>query len=79
MAKFGTKLLSIAYVGAILLPLILPGKFHFVPMVFGHSVALFYLLQAYGKLQPEDTKSVKVFYKSIWNLFYFQYLIYPFI
>jgi len=28
---------------------------------------------------PADIKAVKKYYKNIWNMFYFEYLLYPFI
>lgn len=87
-AKFGVKaiasgataVLSAAYVGAILLPVLRPRlPFRPLPMAGGHALSLAYFLWSFSKLQADSLASVKAYYKSIWNLFYMEYIIYLFI
>jgi homogentisate solanesyltransferase len=74
-----TIVLGAAYLIAIALPKFLPNAFRPLPMILGHTMSLVYLLFNYRRLHPEDLVSVKKFYKVIWNLFYFEYILYPFI
>jgi len=87
-AKFGVKaiatgasaVLSAAYLAAMALPLAWPHlPFKRLPMVGGHALALAYFLLSFSRLQPSKLSSIKAFYKAIWNLFYFEYLIYLFV
>eukprot|EP01031_Cornospumella_fuschlensis_P031731 gene31731-38351_t len=78
ISRVATGVLSAAYALAMCLPLVLPGKYRPLPVVLGHGVALLYILSSYAQLE-ESVAGVKKFYKSIWNLFYFEYLLYPFI
>lgn len=86
-SKYGVKriadaasvVLGTAYAGAIALPFILPGTFKIVPMVAGHTALMAYFLVSYSKLDAKDRVSVKGFYKAIWNMFYLEYCLYPFI
>ena len=81
VAELSSILLGSAYVTAIALPLTSIGKgmFKAVPMVAGHSAFLAYFIWSYRRFEPEDMTSLKRFYKSIWNLFYLEYCLYPFI
>ena len=52
----------------------------------GHALAALWLAKSTVTLQPslgkgseEETPALKQYYKQIWNLFYFEYLLYPFI
>jgi hypothetical protein len=45
----------------------------------GHGALLAYFLYSYSKMDASQMSSVKKFYKAIWNLFYMQYCLYPFI
>ena len=86
-AKYGVKkiatgatvVLSTAYLVAIALPFILRGAFKTKVMSGAHSLLLAYFLFSFSKLQPENIESINKFYKAIWNLFYLEYCVYPFI
>lgn len=86
-SKFGVKsialssvlVLNAAYLTAITLPILKPQSFRASTMIGGHTVALLYLWRIYGELVPSEMGSIKKFYKSIWNLFYWEYVLYPFI
>lgn len=54
-------------------------SFNLLPMAAGHSVYLAYFVYSYLNFQPESMASLKKFYKTIWNLFYLEYCLYPFI
>ena len=76
-------MLLLNYAGAIATALLsAPGAFHRAFMAGGHALAAAWLLKSTKELgneeQPSAT-SIKAYYKQIWNLFYFEYLMYPFI
>lgn len=48
-------------------------------MIGGHSLLLVGLGTAIRRLVPDSQDSVKTFYKRIWDLFYLEYAMYPFI
>jgi hypothetical protein len=48
-------------------------------MVVGHSSLLVWLCRRWSKADPGDMKSVKMFYKDIWSLFYAEYALYTLI
>ena len=48
-------------------------------MVGGHSLLLVGLGASLRRLVPDSQDSVKGFYKRIWDLFYLEYAMYPFI
>lgn len=79
IANVASLVLASAYVAAIVLPVVLPGQFRTVPMVIGHSLYLLYFVYSYNKFDPDSMSSLKSFYKAIWNLFYLEYCLYPFI
>lgn len=79
IALFSTTLLSSAYIAAISLPFLIPNCFKKFPMTVGHFSLLLYLVRIYSKLDPANITSIKQFYKSIWNLFYLEYVIYSLI
>lgn len=80
IAQGATAVLSVAYLGAMLLPVLQPQlPFKRLPMSGGHAACLAYFLWSFGKLQADSMASIKAFYKSIWNLFYMEYIIYLFI
>ena len=54
-------------------------NFNVLPMAVGHSAYLAYFVYSYLNFQPESMTSLKKFYKTIWNLFYLEYCLYPFI
>ena len=79
IAKWATIVLSSTYVLAIALPFLLPGVFNILPMTLGHTGLLAYFVKSYQKLKPESVDSIQDFYKAIWNCFYLEYCLYPFI
>jgi len=48
-------------------------------MVGGHSAAAAWMAYSARKLDTSSEASIKGYYKQIWNLFYFEYMLYPFI
>ena len=56
-----------------------PGAYRRTFMALAHSGLGLWLLASYRKLEPSSIVSVKKYYKRIWDLFYIEYLIYPFI
>jgi 4-hydroxybenzoate polyprenyltransferase len=86
-SKFGVQKIAIAssiilgstYCVAAVLPFLLPGAFKALPMTAGHLALLAYFIVSYSKLDTSSMKSVKQFYKAIWNLFYLEYCLYPLI
>eukprot|EP00310_Coccolithus_braarudii_P025216 CAMPEP_0183340230 /NCGR_PEP_ID=MMETSP0164_2-20130417/6852_1 /TAXON_ID=221442 /ORGANISM="Coccolithus pelagicus ssp braarudi, Strain PLY182g" /LENGTH=362 /DNA_ID=CAMNT_0025510331 /DNA_START=16 /DNA_END=1104 /DNA_ORIENTATION=+ len=80
VAAGATAVLALNYVGAIVTALTgAPGAFRTAFMAGGHALALCWLGLSWRKLVPESKSSIKDFYGQIWNLFYFEYLMYPFI
>jgi homogentisate solanesyltransferase len=79
IAAFAATVLATTYGFAISLPFILPGVFNAWPMTLGHLGLLTYFLVNYSKLDATSMTSIKQFYKAIWNLFYLEYCLYPFI
>ena len=55
------------------------GVFRKSVMVGGHALAAAWLARSASKLDASSETSIKGYYKQIWNLFYFEYLMYPFI
>ena len=80
-AAGASTLLCLAYLTAIALPFVpsLRNSFNKAAMVMGHSLYLLYFLSSYSELDAENATSLKRFYKAIWNLFYLEYCLYPFI
>lgn len=79
IAEISSVVLSLAYCSAIALPILCPNAFKVLPMVAGHLSFLLYFIWNFANLNTGDMRSVKVFYKRIWNLFYLEYCLYPFI
>ena len=80
LAKIATTVLAITYSGAISLPFIFPSAgFKLLPMSLGHSALLVYCLMNYFQMKKDDRASAKNFYKAIWNMFYLEYALYPWI
>ena len=48
-------------------------------MVPAHALFASYLLWSYRQMDPSKMPDVKAFYKRIWDLFYLEYILYPFI
>jgi len=56
-----------------------PGTFRVGIMAGGHALAAGVMATALAKLKPDSVASLKAFYKRIWDCFYFEYAMYPFI
>ena len=62
-----------------------PGAFRKTFMIAGHAAAAAWLVRSAKKLQPATPdgevtgEGLRAYYKQIWNLFYFEYAMYPFI
>jgi len=72
--------LGLNYVGAVATALLAaPGTFRRPLMAGGHALAAAWLWRSHRKLDADSPPSIQEFYKQIWNLFYFEYMLYPFI
>jgi homogentisate solanesyltransferase len=87
VATGASAVLALNYVGAIATAaLAAPGTFRRVFMAGGHALAACWLVAITRKLraatapgaQPSAAE-IRAYYKQIWNLFYFEYAMYPFI
>lgn len=80
VARGAVATLTTAYAGAGLVALSPLGKaFHRIPMIAGHAFLAFKLLRTYAQLDPSSLPSIRQFYRGIWDLFYLEYMLYPFI
>ena len=81
VAQLSSALLALACVAAIGVGVATRGlgMFQTLPMVSGHTVFLTYFIWSYKCFDSASMTSLKRFYKSIWNLFYLEYCLYPFI
>ena len=83
VAAAATAVLGANYAAAVAAGLrAAPGAFKRAPMVAGHALlglALLRNFRAYATRGAENADAVKAYYKSIWDLFYLEYLLYVFI
>ena len=79
VANIASYALGLAYITAITLGVVGKSSFKPLPMIGGHSALLAYFIYHYSLLEGDNMSSVKKFYKIIWNLFYMEYCLYPFI
>lgn len=80
IAKVATGLLLANYAGAVATALLAPpGTFHRAFMAGSHILAGTVLAVSARKLDPNSMDSIKAYYKRIWDLFYLEYCLYPFI
>eukprot|EP00752_Nemacystus_decipiens_P009970 g8892.t1 len=78
-ARAASAVLALNYVSAIVEGALSPaGAFNRRVMIGGHSALLVMLGLSLRKLVPDDQASIKGFYKRIWDLFYLEYAMYPF-
>ena len=68
VAKGAGVVLLLNYIHAVATALLVPG-FRRVFMAGGHALAAVWLLMSLRKLKPEQTSSLKAYYKRIWDLF----------
>jgi hypothetical protein len=79
MARGASVVLLLNYVSAIVEgALNRGGAFRPPVMVGGHAVLALMLLNRFRKLNAESLAEIKSYYKFIWDLFYLEYLMYPF-
>ncbi|XP_011628799.1 homogentisate solanesyltransferase, chloroplastic isoform X1 [Amborella trichopoda] len=81
VAFLGSGLLLVNYVGAILAAAYMPQAFRRNLMIATHSIlGLSLIFQSWVLEKANYTKeSISSFYRFIWNLFYAEYIIFPFI
>ncbi|KAG8458747.1 hypothetical protein KFE25_005278 [Diacronema lutheri] len=80
VARGACSALGGAYAAATLLALLAPaGVFRRLPMAVGHAALGVKLLATYRRLDATSLGSIKRFYGGIWQIFYLQYALYPFI
>lgn len=80
IANGASVLLFLNYVHAILTGLLSKaGTFNKLPMIGGHAALAAALVYRFTKLDPESMRSVKLYYKHIWDLFYLEYGLYTLI
>jgi len=80
IARGAAAVLFLNYVSAIVQGVVNPGgAFRQWVMVGGHTLLAALLVRRYSRLEPEKLSSIKAFYKSIWDLFYLEYVLYPFL
>jgi len=80
IAKGASAVLLLNYVHAILTGVLAKeATFNMIPMVGGHVALATMLLVRFRELVPEDLKSIKTYYKHIWDLFYLEYVLYTLI
>lgn len=81
IATAATSCLLLNYIHALLTGLLSKSTdtFRMVPMIGGHLALASMLVFRFKQLDPESMKSVKQFYKHIWDLFYLEYGLYTLI
>jgi len=80
IAKGATLCLLLNYVHAILTGVLSKvGTFRPLAMVGGHAVLLSMLLYRFQQLDTSQNRSIKIYYKHIWDLFYLEYALYTLI
>lgn len=77
----GAGLLLANYVAAIILAIRMPGSFRASVMIGGHAVLAIGLVMQTLKLESDKytVPAIQAFYRFIWNLFYSEYLLLPFL
>lgn len=79
MARGASIVLLLNYASAIAEGLInRGGAFRPLVMVGGHATMAVMLLLRFRKLNAKSLAEIKGYYKFIWDLFYLEYLMYPF-
>jgi homogentisate solanesyltransferase len=80
IAMIGTSILLSNYIGAIYLALRFPTLYNMPVMAFGHAVLGMVLVMRTMVLDRAEFTplAIKEYYRWIWNLFYCEYLLFPF-
>ncbi|KAL3147883.1 hypothetical protein ABBQ32_002604 [Trebouxia sp. C0010 RCD-2024] len=81
IAFAGSGLLVANYLAAIILAIRMPGSFRAPVMIGGHAVLALALIRQTLKLESDKytVPAIQAFYRFIWNLFYSEYLLLPFL
>lgn len=80
VARYACTVLAGAYACATALALFAPaGIFRRLPMAAGHALLGLKVVRTFQALRPDSLSSIKRFYGGIWQVFYLQYVLYPFI
>jgi len=80
MSKAASFCLFLNYIHAVATGILAkPGTFRSIPMIGGHLALAAMLIVRSRQLNPDSMKSVKLFYKNIWDLFYLEYALYTLI
>ena len=80
VARAASAVLGLNYATAIVTALLAsPGTFRCWVMVPGHALAAALLTRSSVQLDTNSSRSLQLYYQQIWNLFYFEYALYPFI
>lgn len=74
-------MLALNYAGAIALALNMPGTFRAPLMIGANVLFLLYLASETAKIDTGKytQPAIAAYYRGVWNLFYVQYLVFPFI
>ena len=77
----GSGLLLMNYLAAIILAIRMPGAFRAPVMIGGHAILALALIGQTLKLESDKytVPAIQAFYRFIWNLFYSEYLLLPFL
>ena len=82
VATLGTALLGLNYVGAITLAVMRPASFFRPQLAIGaHALLAAALIALRSKLARDNhtLPAISAFYRGVWNLFYAEYLLFPFL
>lgn len=80
IAKGATACLLLNYVHAILTGVLSKaGAYNPIAMIGGHAALASMLIFRFKQLDPSEMRSVKTYYKHIWDLFYLEYVLYTLI
>lgn len=79
--KIGSGILVCNYVVAMIIALRHPNLFKLMPMAFCHALLAVKILFETVKLNARmyTTEAIQMYYGWIWNLFYLEYILLPFI
>lgn len=80
IAKGATLCLFVNYIHAILTGVLSrAGTFNPLAMIGGHTALASMLLYRFKSLDSSSMRSIKIYYKHIWDLFYLEYVLYALI
>jgi homogentisate solanesyltransferase len=80
IAKGATACLVLNYIHAILTGVLSKaGAYNPIPMIGGHAALASMLIFRFRQLDSSKMRSIKVYYKHIWDLFYLEYVLYTLI